>query len=318
VRIIPLEETERPRSDAEVAAAATGSDHAGPVRQPTGFEAIRAAVERKEADALLAIGDRLVFSLMMGEIDAAEMVLEPAGEAAYEACRHAGVAAPTPTPVALAIHAGETALRRRWYLRDEPREMNAAMDGWRGIFKPATNSLPKLDQDALAGWRRCLRNAKPLVAAPLPAGLDPEPRGPMAYLLEARQHAATMTLEDGSAPSNGEELSTWCQTAIGVARPHAAQVRTGRSESRIRAFLGRFGAAKCRSRGTFGARVIVRVSPVSSRRSKPQFPDLSGPVHGTKCARPRRALPLGREALGGPGGLLHVEKVSLEDLVTRN
>lgn len=179
----------RQRSDAELERDARENGYGPDSAGLPGVAALKKSLEERTPELLLDLGDRVLFSLVVGGIDHLKECFLEAADLLSEATEpHCGPR----LAEALLREAIEAALRKRWYLREDPVRLGEAVKALRGVR--VTTGKEPVDTDVVLGLRRVLsERGRADVVPPRLRMLDEEACD--RFLLEATGHAASLVAE---------------------------------------------------------------------------------------------------------------------------
>ncbi len=168
---------------------------------PAGAVRARGLLEARSPGSVIDLGDRLLFTLLVGNLDDVDHVAGRAVDVAWELLRNVEDE-PTATEACwLLADAAEAALRRRRQLEKDPLRLAQAVKALRTALLPL-GTAHSLDADAALDLRRAL-------VPPRRVGGNDDDR----YRLEATNHAAAIRVELASG-----ELPTTFAALIDVVR----------------------------------------------------------------------------------------------------
>lgn len=200
------------RSNADVRRHSESRGYQARDIRPPGMEGLRVSIEQQQPGALLEIGDKLLFSLFVGDIEAPESIVGQALDALYSLAR--GSADPDRLEVLhpLLVDITEAALRRRWYLEEQPEDMYRAAKALQGALTWTEDGGVQSDPQGMIQLRRALEGARRVGEAELPALSQVEPEVCRRFCIEAQNDADAViaelqfTSEEGVDPAVDEDL----------------------------------------------------------------------------------------------------------------
>lgn len=176
--------------------------------RPPDFYQLMLVLEQVCPGSLLDIGDRLVFSLFVGDIEMVQIAWDKACEEIFDLCKQRGYGAEAKTIHSLSEHAGRIALRRRSYLSENPVLIEKAMASWRSCF--SLHDGWRVNPDGVVGLRRFLESVGSVKSESLPNWDGFRSDEYRRYSVEARNHVLSVLVDIGSgashSPTNEDEL----------------------------------------------------------------------------------------------------------------